>query len=88
MVCVDISLARSARKAYKADQAAARYLEIVKTAWWCWEAYEGLCALSTSNLTEASRPYQLMAVSSTRRRGAGTKYGFPEHLRSDRLGAT
>lgn len=48
MVCVDIALAQSARKAYKADQAAARYLEIVKTAWWCWEAYESLCALSTS----------------------------------------
>lgn len=34
-----------AAKANKPDVAAQQYEEVLKSAWWCWEAYEGLCKL-------------------------------------------
>ena len=44
-VCISLALAKMAVKANKPDIAAERYTEALQAAWWCWEAYEGLCAL-------------------------------------------
>lgn len=47
-VCVQLTLAKLAAKANKVDDAVQRYKEALRLAWWCWEAYEGLCALGDS----------------------------------------
>ena len=44
-VTIALSLARLAVEANKPDVAAERYLDALRSAWWCWEAYDGLCAL-------------------------------------------
>lgn len=54
-ITVNLSLAKLAAQANKPDVAAQKYFEVLKTAWWCWEAFEGLCRIGQS----AGTPYQI-----------------------------
>lgn len=44
-ISISLSLAKLALQANKPDVAAQKYNEVLKLAWWSWEAYEGLCLL-------------------------------------------
>lgn len=55
-ISVNLSLARLAVQANQPDVATRRFVDVLRAAWWCWEAYEGLCNLGRGSLCPSRIP--------------------------------